>query len=76
MDQSRGLEKDISGSKKRAAPTGVHKACLTAFAFLNFGFVLYVLRSENEFCLCVHLLTFWCNGWKFRNAYPMLEDLV
>ena len=40
-----------------------------------FGFVFYVLRSENEFCLYVHLLTVWSNGWKFRNSLPISKSV-
>ena len=49
--------------------------CLCRLQLLRFGFVFYVLRSQNEFCLYVHLLTFWSNGWKFRNSLPISKSL-
>ena len=33
------------------------------------------VRSEYEFCLYVHLLTFWCNGWTFRKSLPISKSL-
>ena len=38
-------------------------------------FCLLCPTSENEFCLYVHLLTFWSNGWKFRNSLPFSKSL-
>ena len=38
-------------------------------------FCLLCPTIENEFCLYVHLLTFWCNGWKFRNSLPISKSL-
>ena len=44
---------------------------IAALKALWFCFLCPTYDRKMNFVFCVHLLTFWSNGWKFRNSLPI-----